>query len=101
MEAEWHVMKQWMGQLWDQGRNQKVLWSKWKWGHNNPKSVGHWESNCKVAVHSIIGLPQKTRKSSNKQSNFTLKGTWKNSQVQSEYKEGNNKDQNRNKWNRV
>ena len=40
--------KQWMGQQWDQGRNQKIPWNKWKWGHNNSKSMTHWESNLKV-----------------------------------------------------
>ena len=43
--------------------------------HNNPKSVGHRESSPKKEIHSIIGLSQKIRKSSNKQSNFTLQGT--------------------------
>ena len=39
------------------------------------KSVGHWKSNTKKEIHSFTGLSQKTRKSSNKQSNFTLEGT--------------------------
>ena len=39
------------------------------------KSVGHKKSNPKREIHSIAGISQKTRKSSNKQSNFTLKGT--------------------------
>ena len=39
------------------------------------KSVGHWESNPKRGIHGITGLSQKTRESSNKQSNFTLKRT--------------------------
>ena len=73
-----------MSQQWHQGRNQKMPWNKWKWGHSNPKSVGHWESNPKRETHRITGLSQKknnkqkkARKSSNKQSNFMLKGTWK------------------------
>ena len=66
-----------MGQQRDQGRNQKIPWNKWKWEHNNPKSVGHWESNPKREIHSITGISQETRKNSNKPSNFTLKGTWK------------------------
>ena len=41
MKAKYHVIKQWMDQQWDQGRNEKIPWKKWKWGHNNPKSVGH------------------------------------------------------------
>ena len=49
------------------------------WGYNNPKSVGHWESNPKRVIHSITGLSQKqtNRKGSNKQPKFTPKGTWK------------------------
>ena len=39
------------------------------------KSVGHKKSSPKRKIHSITGLFQKTKKSSNKQSNFTLKGT--------------------------
>ena len=67
--------KQWMGQQWDQGRNLKIPWNKWKWEHDNPKFVGPWESNPKREIHSITGLSHKTRKSSLRQSNFTLKGT--------------------------
>ena len=94
-------MKQWMSQQWDQGRNQKIPWNKWKWGHNNPKLVGHWESNPQMEIHNITGLSQKTRKSLNKQSNFTHKRTRKRTKkAQSELKGENNKDQSRKKWNR-
>ena len=51
-----------MSQQWDQGINQKVPWNKWKWGHSNPKSVGHRESNPKREIHSITGLSQKQEK---------------------------------------
>ena len=50
-----------MGQQWNQGRNQKIPWNKWKWGHNNPKSVVHWESDPKREIHSITGLSQKKK----------------------------------------
>ena len=75
-----------VGEQQDQGRNQKVPWNKWIWRHNNPKSVGDWESNLKREIHSIIGQSQKTGKSWNKQPNITLKGTWKGttSRAQSE-----------------
>ena len=94
-----------MHQQWDQGRNLKIPWNKWKWGDNNPKSVGHWESNPKREIHGIAGLSPKKlkrkdrkRKSSNKQSDFTYKGAWKTTtttttttnKAQSEQKEGNN-----------
>ena len=51
-----------MGQQRDQGRNRTIPWNKWKWEHNNPKPVGHWESNPKRVTHSITGLPQKQEK---------------------------------------
>ena len=53
----------------------KAPWNKW--GHNNPKSMEHSESSPKREIHSMTGLPQETRKISNKLSNFTLKGVWK------------------------
>ena len=62
MEAEQQVIKQLMGQQWDQGRHQKIPWNKWKWRHNNPKSVGHWESNAKREIHIISGLSQNSNK---------------------------------------
>ena len=34
--------------------------------HNNPKSVGHYKSSHKGKVHSNTGIPQETRKKSNK-----------------------------------
>ena len=103
MAAKQHVIKQWMGQQWDQGRNKEIPWNKWKWEHNNPKPVGHRKSKPKRDIHSIIDLSEKTRKSSNKQSNFTLKWTWKITTNKAKYesKERNNKDQSSNKWNRV
>ena len=86
-----------MAQPEDQGRNQKIPWNKWKWGHNNPESVGHWESNPEREIHSITGLSQKRRKSSNKHSNFTLKGTWNRTKSKVSRRKENNKNQSRNK----
>ena len=37
--------------------------------------MGHSKSNPKREIHSIIDLPQESRKISNKRSNFTLKVT--------------------------
>ena len=34
--------------------------------NNNPKSVGHYKSSAKRKVHSNTGIPQETRKKSNK-----------------------------------
>ena len=41
---------------------------------NNPKPVGHWESNPKRKIHSITGLSQKNKKKL-KRSNSTLTET--------------------------
>ena len=40
--------------------------NEWKWKHNNPKPVGHCKSSPKGEVHSNTGIPQETRKKSNK-----------------------------------
>lgn len=51
-----------MGQQWNQGRNQKLPWDKWKWTHNS-KSVGHSKSSPnKREIHSNMGLLQEARK---------------------------------------
>ena len=47
-------------------RNQNMHRNKWKWKHNNPKPEGHYKSSAKRKVHSNAGIPQETRKKSNK-----------------------------------
>ena len=47
--------------------------NKWKWKHNNLKSMGSSKNSSKREVHSNTTLPQETRKTSNKQRNFTPK----------------------------
>ena len=42
-----------------------------------PKTMGHCKSNAKGKIHSNTGLPQETRKKSNKKPNFTSKRTRK------------------------
>ena len=42
-----------------------------------PKTLGHCKSSAKGKVHSNIGLPQETRKKSNKYPNSTPKATSK------------------------
>ena len=44
----------------------KDILKQMKIGHNNSKSVGHWESNPKREIHSITGLSQ-TNKQTRKQ----------------------------------
>ena len=48
-----------------------------EWKHNNPKPVGHCKSSAKEKVHSNTGVPQETRKKSNKKPNCTPKATRK------------------------
>ena len=50
----------------NQKRNQNMHRNKWKWKHNNPKPMGHCKSSAKGKVYSNTGLPQETRKKSNK-----------------------------------
>ena len=40
--------------------------TKCKWGHNNPQSLEHWESNPKREIYSITGLTQKIEKEKEK-----------------------------------
>ena len=40
--------------------------NKTKLKHNNPKPVGHYKSSAKRKVHGNTGIPQETRKKSNK-----------------------------------
>ena len=42
-----------------------------------PKPVGHYKSSAKRKVHSNTGIPQETRKKSNKYPNSTPKATRK------------------------
>ena len=47
-------------------KNQNMYRNEWKWKHNNPKLVGHCKSKAKGNVHSNTGIPQETRKKSNR-----------------------------------
>ena len=47
-------------------KNQNMHRNKWKWKHNNPKPMGHCKSSAKGKVHNNTGIPQETRKKSNK-----------------------------------
>ena len=67
-------MKQWMGQPGNKRRSKKVHGSQWKWNHNGSKPLGCSKNGSKREVYSNTGLPQETRKISNKQPNLTPKG---------------------------
>ena len=51
--------------------------NNWQWKHNNSKPMGCSKSRSKREVYSNTILPQETRKTSNRQPNFTLKTTGK------------------------
>ena len=87
-----------MGQQWDEGRNQNTPWNKWKWG---PTIQNLWDAGKMILRGKFIALQvylRKTRKSSNKRSNFTLKGTWKGTTKPKGSRNKEIRDQSRNKW---
>ena len=51
--------------------------NKWQWKHDNSKPMGCSKSSSKREVYSNINLPQETRKTLNRQPNFTPKTTGK------------------------
>ena len=54
--------------------------NKWHWKHDNSKPMGCRKSNPKREVYSNTNLPQETRKTMNRQPNFTPKRTEKEEQ---------------------
>ena len=61
-----NVTKQPVDHQRNQRGNQKIPRDKWKWKHDDPKSVGRSESNSKRGVCSNTILPQEIRKISMK-----------------------------------
>ena len=57
--------------------NQKISRNKWQRKHDNSKPMGCSKSSSKREVYSNTILPQETRKTSNRQPNFTLQTTGK------------------------
>ena len=64
-----------MGYWRNQKGNQKISRNKRQWKHNNSRPMGCSESSSKREVYSNTILPQETRKTSNRQPNFTPKTT--------------------------
>ena len=77
MEAEQHAAEWPTNHRRNQNRSQNMHRNEWKWKHNNPKPVGHYTSSTKGKIHSNTGIPQETRKKSNKSPNSTPKATRK------------------------
>ena len=55
----------------------KISRNKWQWKHHNSKPMGSRKSSSKREVYSNTILPQETRKTLNRQPNFTSKTTGK------------------------
>ena len=77
MEIKQHVSKQPTGYWRNQKGNKNISRNKWQWKHNNSKPMGCSKSGFKKEVYSNTILPQETRKTLNRQPNFTPKTTGK------------------------
>ena len=77
MEIKQYISKQTRGYWRNQKGNQKISRNKWQWKHDNSKPMGCRKSSSKREVYSNTILPQETRKTSNRQPNFTPKTTGK------------------------
>ena len=66
-----------MGYWRNQKAKQKISRNKQQWKHDNLKHVGCSKSSSKMEVYSTAILPQETRKTFNRQPNFTPKTTGK------------------------
>ena len=73
MEIQQHLSKSPAGYWRNQKGNQKISRNKWQWKHNNWKPMGCSKSSSKREVYSNTILPQETRKTSNRQPNYTPK----------------------------
>ena len=72
MENKQYASKYPTGYWRNQKGNQKISKNKWQWKHNS-KPMGYGKSSSKGEVYSNTILPQETRKTSNRQPNFTAK----------------------------
>ena len=55
----------------------KISQNKWQWKHDNSKPMGYSKNSYKREIYSNAILPQETRKTMNRQPNFTPKATGK------------------------
>ena len=68
----------------NQRRNLKIPVNKWKWKHNNPKSMGRGKSSSKRDVYNDTSLPQEIRNAQIKNLTLHLKELEKEAQTKSE-----------------
>ena len=62
--------------------------NKWQWKRDNSKPMGCSKSHSKRDIYSNTILPQETRKTSNRQPNFTPKTTGKKNKKNPKLREG-------------
>ena len=77
MEIKQHISKQPTGYWRNQKRNQKISRNKWQYRYNNSKPMGCSKSSSQREVYGNTIIPQETRKTLNRQPNFTPKTTGK------------------------
>ena len=77
MEIKQHVSKKSTGYWRNQKGNLKISRNKWQWKHDDSKPMECSKSSYKREVYSNTLLPQETRKTWNRQLNFTPKTTGK------------------------
>ena len=77
MESKQYISNQPTGYWRNLKGNQKISRDKWQWKHDNSKPMGCSKSSSKREVYSNTILPQETRKTLNRQPNFTPKTTGK------------------------
>ena len=82
MEIKQYVAKQPTGYCRNQKGNKKICRNKWQWKHNNSEPMGCSKSSSKKQVYSNTILPLETRKTLNRQPNFTPKTVEKEEQQQ-------------------
>ena len=73
VETKQHATKQPMDHWRNQRGNLKIPSSKWQGRYDTSKPMGCSKSHSKRKVYSNTSPPQETRKSPNKQANFTSK----------------------------
>ena len=80
---KWRLENMLLSNQWITEEIKKKYGDKWKQEHSDPKSMGCSNSSCKREVYSDKGLPQETRKISNKQLNLTRKDEKNKNKTQS------------------
>ena len=73
MEIKQHIYKYPTGYWRNQKGNKKISRNKWQWKHDNSKLMGCSRTSSKREVYSNTILPLETRKTSNREPNFTPK----------------------------